>query len=748
MCIKSMQDLTADFPNYKRKESGLSSREFENLEQLRAVVENITFQSGDGSFVVFRVVPNNERNTIAVVGNVPAPLVGEELELFGEWVEHARFGRQFRASSYKRIAPTSVKGIERFLASGAIKGIGPALAARLVKHFGIETLNVIEYKPHRLIEVEGIGTKKADVIRKSFTEHAELRELMLFLETHGVTGAYAAKIFAQYGSFSIDVLQQNPYRLAEEVSGIGFRTADQIAMSLGVERNNADRLTAGIDFALLQTAHAGHCYVPEELLVQESAKLLVVDRVDVAMHLTGLLKQDKLCVEDYNGMTLIYPRYLYHAEKQVAQRLLRLKDRARSTPSDDYEDIVVKWEKSSGIKLAEAQRQAMISALAHGVLALTGGPGTGKTTVIKGILAVLEQQGFKILLGAPTGRAAKRLSEATGRETATIHRMLEATGGVEGAPQFVRDEDQPLDADVVIIDEVSMMDIALMNYFLRAIPDGCRVVLVGDVDQLPAVGPGSVLKDILRSETVPVVRLTEVFRQDGESMIVLNAHRINRGLLPDCKTSQDFEFREINDSDAVADAIVKLCSDELQTDGFDIWRDVQVLSPMHRQVCGVENLNKLLQAALNPDSKDKSSILGTNQILRQGDKVMQIRNNYTKGVFNGDIGFVIAIDDGRVNVRYPELDVEYERKELDELHLAYAMSVHKSQGSEYPVVVMPLVPGHHIMLQRNLLYTAVTRAKERVILLGTKAALNTALANDRTRRRYSLLAERLRGEGF
>ncbi|NLP41347.1 MAG: AAA family ATPase, partial [Veillonellaceae bacterium] len=444
-----MQDLTADFPNYKRKESGLSSREFENLEQLRAVVENITFQSGDGSFVVFRVVPNNERNTIAVVGNVPAPLVGEELELFGEWVEHARFGRQFRASSYKRIAPTSVKGIERFLASGAIKGIGPALAARLVKHFGIETLNVIEYKPHRLIEVEGIGTKKADVIRKSFTEHAELRELMLFLETHGVTGAYAAKIFAQYGSFSIDVLQQNPYRLAEEVSGIGFRTADQIAMSLGVERNNADRLTAGIDFALLQTAHAGHCCVPEELLVQESAKLLVVDRVDVAMHLTGLLKQDKLCVEDYHGMTLIYPRYLYHAEKQVAQRLLRLKDRARSTPSDDYEDIVVKWEKSSGIKLAEAQRQAMISALAHGVLALTGGPGTGKTTVIKGILAVLEQQGFKILLGAPTGRAAKRLSEATGRETATIHRMLEATGGVEGAPQFVRDEDQPLDADVV-----------------------------------------------------------------------------------------------------------------------------------------------------------------------------------------------------------------------------------------------------------------------------------------------------------
>lgn len=716
------------------------------MEQLRAVVENITFQSDDGSFVVFRVIPNGERNVVAVVGNVPAPLIGEELELIGEWVDHARFGRQFRVSSYKRIAPTSVKGIERFLASGAVKGIGPSMAARLVKHFGIETLNVIEYKPHRLVEVEGIGSKKADMIHTSYAEHAELKELMLFLESHGVTGAYAAKIFAQYGSFSIEILQQNPYRLAEEISGIGFRTADQIAMSLGLERGNADRLTAGIEFALLQTAQAGHCCVPEELLVQESAKLLLVDRLEVAMHLSHLLKQDQLCVEDFHGMTLIYPRYLYRAEKQVAERLLWLKDRARSTPSDDYEDTVTKWEKTSGIQLAQAQRQAMISALAHGALALTGGPGTGKTTVIKGILAVLEQQGFKILLGAPTGRAAKRLSEATGREAATIHRMLEATGGAEGAPQFIRNEDEPLDADVLIIDEVSMMDIVLMNYFLRAVPEGCRVVLVGDVDQLPAVGPGSVLKDILRSEKVPVVRLTEVFRQDGESMIVLNAHRINRGLQPDCKTSQDFEFRELADSDDVAAAIVQLCSDELQEDGFDVWRDVQVLSPMHRQVCGVENLNKLLQEALNANAPGKGSILGPNQILREGDKVMQIRNNYTKGVFNGDIGFVTAIDEGRVIVRYPELDVTYERKELDELHLAYAMSVHKSQGSEYPVVVMPLVPGHRIMLQRNLLYTAVTRAKERVILLGTKAALNTALANDRTRRRYSLLAERLRGE--
>lgn len=718
------------------------------MEQLRVVVENITFQSDDNTFVVFKAVPSNERNAVAVVGSGPAPLVGEELELTGDWVEHARFGRQFKISSFKRIAPTGVKGIERFLASGAIKGIGPSTAARLVKQFGVETLNVLEYKPHRIAEVAGIGTKKAELMHKSYIEHAELRELMLFLETHGVTGAYAAKIFAQYGSMSLDVLQQNPYRLAEEVAGIGFRTADQIAMNLGIERNNAERLTSGIDFALLQTAQAGHCCVPEELLVQESAKLLMVDRLEAAMHLSDLIKQGKLCVEDFHGMTLIYPRYLYYAEKQVADRLLRLKDRAKTAPNCDYTAIVSSWEEAAGIKLADAQKQAMEWAQAHGVLALTGGPGTGKTTVIKGILGVLEQQGFKILLGAPTGRAAKRLSEATGREAVTIHRLLESTGGVEGAPLFARDEDQPLDADVVIVDEVSMMDIALMNYFLRAVPEGCRVVLVGDVDQLPAVGPGSVLKDIIRSEKVPVVRLTEVFRQAGESMIVLNAHRINRGLQPDCKSGLDFEFREIAESEAVAEAIVKICRDELVPKGFDIWRDVQVLSPMHRQVCGVENLNKLLQAALNPNLPDKGSIIGTNQELREGDKVMQIRNNYTKGVFNGDIGFIIDISEGRVKVRYPDSDVTYERKELDEVHLAYAMSVHKSQGSEYPVVVMPLVPGHHIMLQRNLLYTAVTRAKERVILLGTKAALNTALANDRTRRRYSLLAERLRGEGL
>lgn len=718
------------------------------MEQLQGTVENITFQNPEGSFVVFRLKPANERGMITVVANLPAPLVGEQLEVNGEWIEHARFGRQFKAVGYKHVAPTSLRGIERFLASGVLKGVGPAMAGRLVKHFGLEVLEVIEHKPHRLAEVEGIGTKKAEMIASSYNEHAEMREVMLFLEMHGVTGAYAAKIFAHYGSFSIAVLEENPYRLAEEVRGIGFRTADQIAMSLGLERENEARLAAGIDYALLQIAQAGHCCVPEEVLVQEAAKLLMVDTVEAAARLTELLSQGKLCVEDFHGMMLIYPKHLYHAERQVAERLIRLRDRAKSTPDQDYNQIVGDWEATSGIVLAAAQRQAMVSALAHGVVALTGGPGTGKTTVVKGILATLESQGLKILLGAPTGRAAKRLSEATGREAVTVHRLLESTGGAEDTPLFLRNEEDPLEADVIILDEVSMMDISLMHYFLRAVADGCRVVLVGDVDQLPAVGPGSVLKDILRSETVPIVRLTEVFRQAGESMIVVNAHRINKGMTPDCHTSPDFQFREVGDSEAAAAAIVQACRGELTREGFDMLREVQVLSPMHRLACGVENLNKLLQEALNPPLDSKPSIVGINQTLRQGDKVMQVRNNYTKGVFNGDIGFIFAIDQGKVTVRYPEADVPYERGELDELQLAYAMSVHKSQGSEYAVVVMPIVPGHHIMLQRNLLYTAVTRAKQRVILFGVKAALHTAVDNDRTRRRYSLLAERLRGDGL
>jgi exodeoxyribonuclease V alpha subunit len=718
------------------------------VEHLEGTVENIIFQNVENGYLVFKVKAAHEHTAITVTGNVLTPLVGEHVELEGEWTEHARFGRQFKAVSCKKIAPAGLKGIERFLASGAVKGIGAAMAARLVNHFGLETLTVLEHHPRKLTQVEGIGAKKAEAIHKAYAAHSEMRDVMLFLEMHGVTGAYGAKIFAQYGFMAISVLEENPYRLVYEVQGIGFRTADQIALSLGWERNRPERLAAGIEFALLQISQAGHCCVPEEALVQEAAKILAAERVEVGICVGNMIRENRLCIEDFHGMTLIYPRHLYYAEKQVAQGLLRLQEKTRPVGGGDFFAIVSAWEKQTGITLADAQRQAITASLTHGVLVLTGGPGTGKTTVVRGILDVLEQQGLKILLGAPTGRAAKRLSEATDREAKTVHRLLESTGGQEGAPLFLRGGEAPLEADVIVVDEVSMMDISLMNYFLQAVPDGCRVVLVGDVDQLPAVGPGAVLKDIIRSATVPVVRLTEVFRQAGESMIVMNAHRINRGMEPDCRTSYEFQFLEYNDGEEAARAVVALCCERLAQEGYNVLQDVQVLAPMHRLVCGVENLNKLLQNALNPEQTGKAAMAVSGQVLREGDKVMQMRNNYVKGVYNGDIGFITAIHHGMATVRYPEQEVVYERGELDELHLAYAMSVHKSQGSEYAVVILPLVPGHHIMLQRNLLYTAVTRAKERVILLGSRAALNTALYNDRTKRRYSLLAERLRGESL
>lgn len=716
-------------------------------ERLEGTVESITFQNPESLFVVFKIRPVQAGGLVTAVGKMPAPFLGEQLEIFGQWSEHAKFGRQFQISSFKRTAPADIKGIERFLASGVVKGVGPSTAARMVTHFGVSTLEVIENYPHRLTEVDGIGAKKAEMIRSSYAEMSEMREIMLFLEMHGVSGTYGAKIYKHYGPVAMEVVKDNPYRLAAEVTGIGFRTADQIAMSLGLEPDNPARIVAGIHYALLQTGQAGHCCVPEELLVQETARLLRVDRLEIAIRLSELLKENILYVEDCNGVTLIYPHYLYYAEKRVAERLRELLSQQESLEANAYPDMVEQWEQSAGVELAAAQRAAIVAALSHGVLALTGGPGTGKTTTVKGILAVLSGQRNKILLGAPTGRAAKRLSEATGRDASTVHRMLEAAGSGDGPLAFLRNEDNPLDADAVILDEVSMMDIALMNSFLRAVPPGCKVILVGDVDQLPAVGPGSVLKDIIRSGVIPVVRLTEVFRQAAESPIVSNAHRINRGMQPVFRPP-DFQFVEIASPEATAQAIVTLCAAELPQQGFDSFADIQVLSPMHRLECGVENLNKLLQNAINPDEQGKQAITGINMSFREGDKVMQTRNNYNKAVFNGDIGYIRYINEGRVSVCFPDIDALYERTELDELQLAYAMSVHKSQGSEYPIVIMPLTAGHHVMLQRNLLYTAITRAKQRVILLGTRAALNTALGNDRTKRRYSLLAERLRGEGI
>ncbi len=717
------------------------------MRSLEGTVENIVFAAPKGEFCVFRLKSSKQRTLVTVTANAPAPLIGQELTLTGEWVRHRRFGEQFKATSVHVKAPTSLKGIERFLASGAILGVGKAMAHRLVQKFGKDTLLIIEKKPTQLIEVTGIGKNLAAKIHASYVEQSEMREVMLWLETHGISGAYGARIFEKYSSFAVEVMKNHPYRLARDISGIGFLTADAIAKSTGIAKNSKERIIAGIDHALYQIAQQGHCFMPKAPLIEHSAKLLEVDADDVRRVLDAQIAAEKLFIEEIGADTFIYPSWLYRAEKRTAEILFFLQQKKMVLKEDDAAAIVADLEKKAAITLAVEQRKAIAAMLNHAVFVLTGGPGTGKTTVIRAMIAVLESQGLSVLLGAPTGRAAKRLSEATGRRAETVHRLLGAQGiDADGASLFEKNADAPLTADAVILDEVSMMDIVLMEHFLDAVPEGGRVVLVGDVDQLPAVGPGAVLKDILRSKVVPSVRLQEVFRQSGEGTIILNAHAINRGFMPKVYIGGDFEFFEMADEESAARRIVSLCKDELPREGFDALEAVQVLSPMHRMPCGVDNLNRLLQAALNPPAPEKAEFSGAATTFRVGDKVMQMKNDYTKGVFNGDIGFIYDVSTDGVSVRYlDDLTATYKPNELHQLTLAYAMSVHKSQGSEYPVIILPLVFSHRIMLQRTLLYTAVTRARQKVVLLGKKAALYQAISNDKTRRRYSLLAERLVG---
>lgn len=716
------------------------------MEKICGTVDTIIFASQDNRFTVLKLSPEKLSTQITVTLNGIAPLIGQLLEIEGEWVKHPKFGQQFKATTYKTVAPTEISGIEKFLASGAINGIGPAMAKKIVAEFGEKTLEIIAKSPNELLKVPGIGKKTAEKISTSYLEQSELTEIMVWLENHGISNTYAGKIFAKYGSFAIDIMEKDIYRLFQDIEGIGFLTADKLAFNLGIQREDKRRIISGIDYALIQLCNNGHCCIPEMALVDKTAKILQVNNQIIFTILKERIDNGSLNTEVVGGETLIYPPYLYYAEKKVAMRLLQLQQATEPLSEDNLSLFIKVWEKDNQIQLAQKQKEAIKACLHHGVLVLTGGPGTGKTTVIKGILSILKAQGLKIRLAAPTGRAAKRLSETTGQKALTIHRLLEANNLAQDDNLqlgFSKDIDDQLDADVIILDEVSMVDIVLMHHFLNAVPDGCRIILVGDTDQLPAVGPGSVLKDIIRSQKIPAIRLDEIFRQAQTSMIIQNAHIINAGRLPDLrKQYSDFVFYELNDDTSITQKILDLCTKDLPHEGFDVLKDVQVLSPMHRFLCGVENLNLMLQEQLNP-KKNQDELKYSSQTFRVGDKVMHIRNNYQKNVFNGDIGFIQDINNEKLTVDYFDHIVTYEKNELNELTLAYASSVHKSQGSEYKVVIIPLSTSHYIMLQRNLLYTAITRAKQKVIIIGSKKALMTAIQSNRTQKRYTLLAERL-----
>ena len=686
------------------------------MEKTEGTVENIIFQSDDKRFCVFRMKCASD-GMITAVYHGAAPFMGEMIRVTGEWISHPRFGRQFNITGYQSVMPDSAEGVERFLSSGAVRGVGKTMASRIVEFFGKDTLEILGKNPERLAEIPGIGAKKAEVIGKSYSEISDLREIMLFLEQNGVSGSYAAKLQIAYGDTAIDRMKINPYILITDIEGIGFKTADRIALSLGFDLASTERIRAGIIYVLNMAASGGHTCIPEEELLRYAERVLQADYMVVETVFRDMVEKDMLRTEDWGGQRFIYPEYLYRAETGVAHMLLALRDHPESLGKVDEEKIMEEWEAEAGIELAEAQKEAIRSSLKFGVFALTGGPGTGKTTIIKGILSVLKRAGCKVLLAAPTGRAARRLEAAAGEKAQTVHRMLEYN--VSGT--FGKNAEDLLEAQAVIVDEASMLDIALFYHLLEALPLGCRLVLAGDVDQLPSVGPGSVLKDIIQSGKMPVVRLREIFRQAEISPIVRNAHRINRGMMPECVSDSDFSMMEFEEEEQAAAYITNFYADKTR-DGR--WQSLQVLSPMHKGACGVRNLNSLLQMRVNPPSSEKSEILrpdGT--VLRLGDKVMQIRNNYEKDVYNGDIGQIVNIKEKDVTVWYPDRQEDeyvcYSESEYDELQLAYALSVHKSQGSEYSQIVLALMPGHYIMLQRNLLYTAVTRAREKVVLVGT-----------------------------
>ena len=732
------------------------------MEIIEAFADETVFRNDENGYTVLVVKCGKTR--VSAVGVMPPIAPGEKLNITGEWVEHPVYGRQIKVQSVEIEKPTTLSGIEKYLSSGMIRGIGPATAKLLVKAFGEETLDVLYAEPQRLLEVPGIGQKRAAMIMESYAEQAQQREAMVFLQSYGVTPSLAVKIFKQYGENVQQVIRQNPYRLVDDIEGVGFKTADRIAASLGIEQDSEYRIAAGIKYTLGDaTGSAGHCYLPRPELIAAAQRLLgnseeavehVLDTLILAHEVTAQLLPDG----DTQVVAVYLPR-TYRAEAEVARRLGEMLAAMPESMSTDIDSQIEELESMEGIAFHEQQKEAIRTAVRSGMCVITGGPGTGKTTIIKCIIRLLGVHG-EIALAAPTGRAAKRMSEACGMEAKTLHRLLEY-GGEEG--DFARSPDNPLEMDTLIIDEMSMVDIFLMRSVLRALTPGTRLIMVGDADQLPSVGAGNVLHDILESGVIPSVELTEIFRQDEKSMIVYNAHRINHGEAPRLNArGSDFFFERAASPTDAARKIVKLCAERLPGfTGLDPVRQMQVLSPTKKGDCGVWMLNQMLQAEFNPPAPHKLERTRGDTTFREGDKVMQTRNNYQlkwekegvfgwedgQGVFNGDIGFVKSIDpeERTLTVVFDdEREATYEGGDIDDLELAYCISVHKSQGSEFPVVVMPAVGGPPMLLTRNLLYTAVTRARRLVMIVGRETAIDQMIANAHTRKRYSALCYRLK----
>ena len=731
------------------------------MEILDGLVEAVIFKSEDTGYVVAKITANKEVNTI--VGTMPLIKEGQQIEVKGEWIKHKQFGRQFNVEEYKEVLPTSTKEIEKYLSTGIIHGIGPVTAKKIVKAFGEETLNILDNNIEMLKEVEGIGKKKYNIIYQSYLETRELKDIIMFFQKHGVTINQCLKIYKKFGGDAQNIVSENPYILSDEISGIGFLTSDRIAKSLGIEPISDFRIQSGIKYVLNSFSGLGNTYMPKDKLINEAQRVLSVDKELIEVNIYNSVLEGKIKIEKINEIEAVYSLPYYFCELGVTNKIITLSIENFQTINSDITFEISSFERKNNIVFADSQKEAILGAFENGIEIITGGPGTGKTTIIKCIIEIYENNGMKVLLAAPTGRAAKRMTESTGREAKTIHRLLEMGVSDNKNSFFGRGEGEPLEGDVIIVDEASMIDIMLMNSLLKAIKLGTRLIIVGDADQLPSVGPGNVLRDLIDSEFIKVVRLKDIFRQGKESMIITNAHRINNGELPYLnKKGGDFFFDNRESNEEILETILDLVNRRLPlfNSKWNKIRDFQVLSPTRKGILGVDNLNNELQSILNPPSKDKKERKFKDSVFREGDKVMQTKNNYSLkwnringygdnegvGIFNGDMGFIESISEENRTVTVvfdDERRIVYDNLYVEELELAYAITIHKSQGSEFKVIITPAFMGSAFLMNRNILYTGITRAKELVVVVGNQRALKYMVDNTNSMERYSSLKERI-----